>query len=176
MERHRGTKPCSHLIEELQHDGEHVRVGFVHLIEQHHGVGALPQLLGQLPALLVAHVTRRGADELGHLGGGGCVRGQPGLRRGQTELHPLQRVLLGGSLKDSKRRGAKDVCPPSATTPLLAVIAGGSKTGDRRALLAGEMLLQTRPSTARQPQNGEGWRRPSISPIQPQPIHDLALN
>ena len=69
MERHRGTKPCSHLIEELQHDGEHIWVGFVHLIEQHHGVGALPQLLGQLPALLVAHVTRRGADELGHLGG-----------------------------------------------------------------------------------------------------------
>lgn len=58
-----------YLIEELQHDGEDVGVGFVNLVEEHHGVGALPQLGGELPAFLVAHVARRGADELGDLEG-----------------------------------------------------------------------------------------------------------
>lgn len=44
-------------------------MGFVDLVEEHHGVRALPQLFGELPALLVAHVAGRRADEFGDLGG-----------------------------------------------------------------------------------------------------------
>jgi len=44
-------------------------VGFVDLVEEHHSIRALPQLLGELPALLVAHVAGWRADELGDLGG-----------------------------------------------------------------------------------------------------------
>lgn len=58
-----------YLIKELQHDGEDIGVGFVNLVEEHHGVRALPQLGGELPALFVAHVARRGADKLGDLEG-----------------------------------------------------------------------------------------------------------
>lgn len=43
------TQPkLTHLIKQLQHDGEHIWVGFVYLIKEHHGIGALLQLLGQL--------------------------------------------------------------------------------------------------------------------------------
>lgn len=56
-----------HLVEELQHNGEHVWVGLVHLIKQDHCIGALLQLLGQLTALLMTHVSRWGSYELGHL-------------------------------------------------------------------------------------------------------------
>lgn len=64
------SSPCvfsTHLVEELQHDGEDVRVGLVHLIKQHHSVGTSLQQLRQLTALLVPHIARRRADELGHL-------------------------------------------------------------------------------------------------------------
>lgn len=58
----------SHLVKQLQHDGQHIWMGFVHLIEEHHGVGALLQLLGQLATLLVANVAWWGPYKLGHLG------------------------------------------------------------------------------------------------------------
>lgn len=57
----------AHLIKELQHDGKNIRMGLVHLIKQHHGVGTRLQQLGQLTPFLMPHVSRRGADELGHL-------------------------------------------------------------------------------------------------------------
>lgn len=60
---------CSytHLIKELQHDSENIRVGLVYFIKQHNGVGTRLQQLGQLTPFLMSHVSRRGADELGHL-------------------------------------------------------------------------------------------------------------
>lgn len=60
----------THLIKQLQHDGEHIWVGFVYLIKQHHGVRALLQLLGQLATLLMANVAWWGPDELGYLAEG----------------------------------------------------------------------------------------------------------
>lgn len=57
----------AHLIKELQHDSKNIRMGLVHFIKQHHGIGARLQQLGQLTPFLVSHVSRRGADELGHL-------------------------------------------------------------------------------------------------------------
>lgn len=68
-------KMRTYLIEQLQHDGEDVWVGFVNLVEEHHSVWALPQLFGELPALFVAHVARRGADKLGNLRGDNRRRG-----------------------------------------------------------------------------------------------------
>ena len=56
-----------HLIKQLQHDGEHIWMGFVHLIEEHHSVGALLQLLGQLATLFMANVAWWGPNKLGHL-------------------------------------------------------------------------------------------------------------
>lgn len=58
---------CSHLIKELQHDSEDIRVGLVHFIKQDNGIGTRLQQLGQLTAFFMSHVTRRGANELCHL-------------------------------------------------------------------------------------------------------------
>lgn len=39
-------------------------MGLVHLVEEHHSVGTLLQLLGQLATLLVANVAWWGSDKL----------------------------------------------------------------------------------------------------------------
>ncbi len=54
------------VVQNLQQDVEHVRVGLLDLVEEHHGIGVAPDLLGELPALVKAHVARRGAYHLGH--------------------------------------------------------------------------------------------------------------
>lgn len=64
---------CTHLIEELQHDSENIRMGLVYFIKQDNGVGTRLQQLGQLTPLLMSHVSRRGADELRHLRGDGVM-------------------------------------------------------------------------------------------------------
>ena len=51
------------VVQHLQQDVEHVRVRLLDLVEQDHGVGLAAHLLGELPALLVAHVARRRADQ-----------------------------------------------------------------------------------------------------------------
>ena len=56
-----------YLVEELQHDCENVRVCLLHFVEQHYGVGTGSQRRGELPALFVTDVARRGANELGDL-------------------------------------------------------------------------------------------------------------
>jgi hypothetical protein len=54
------------VLEDLQEDIEQVRVRLLDLIEQHDGIGIALHFLGELPALLVADVTRRRANELRH--------------------------------------------------------------------------------------------------------------
>ena len=54
------------VIEHLQQDVEHVGMGLLHLIEQHHAVGVAAHGLGQLAALVVAHVSRRRSDQALH--------------------------------------------------------------------------------------------------------------
>ena len=54
------------VIEDLQHHVEHIGVGLLHLVEQHHRIGAAPHGLGELAALLVAHIARRRADQAAH--------------------------------------------------------------------------------------------------------------
>ncbi len=51
------------VLENLQKRVEHVRMGLFHLVEQNHGVGLAAHALGQLAALLVAHIARRRADQ-----------------------------------------------------------------------------------------------------------------
>ena len=56
------------IVEDLQQHVEYFRIGFLHLIEQHHRVWAAAYGLGELAALLVADVARRGADQARHGG------------------------------------------------------------------------------------------------------------
>ena len=51
------------VVEHLQQDVEGVGVGLFDLVEQYDGVGALPHGLGQLAALVVPYVARRGPHE-----------------------------------------------------------------------------------------------------------------
>ena len=54
------------VIQHLQQHVEHVRVGFFHLVKQQHGIRLAAHGLGQVAALLVAHVAGRRADQAGH--------------------------------------------------------------------------------------------------------------
>ena len=54
------------VVEHLQQGIEHVGVGLLNLVEQHHRVGFPPDGLGELSALLVADVSWRRSDESRH--------------------------------------------------------------------------------------------------------------
>ena len=51
------------VAQHLQQDVEHIGVGFLHLIEQHHAVGFAADGLGQLAALFITDVSRRRANQ-----------------------------------------------------------------------------------------------------------------
>src|SRR5690625_29476 len=51
------------VVEQLEEDVEDLGVGLLHLVEQDDGVGPAAHRLGELAALLVADVARRGTDE-----------------------------------------------------------------------------------------------------------------
>ena len=53
------------VLQDLEEDVEDVGVGLLDLVEQDHGVGAAAHRLGQLAALLVADVARRGPHQPG---------------------------------------------------------------------------------------------------------------
>ena len=53
------------VVQDLQEHVEDIRMSFFDLIEQHHRIRAAPHFFGQLPALFIAHVTRRGAEQPG---------------------------------------------------------------------------------------------------------------
>ncbi len=54
------------IVEHLEQHVEHVRMGLLHLIEQQHRIGPAAHRLGQVAALLVAHVAGRRADQPCH--------------------------------------------------------------------------------------------------------------
>ena len=56
----------SAIIEHLEQQVEHLGVGLLHLIQQHHGIGPTPHRLGELAALLVAHIAGRCPHQPGH--------------------------------------------------------------------------------------------------------------
>ena len=51
------------VVEHLQQDVEHIGVSLLYLVEEHHGVRFAPYSFGELSALIVAHISRRRADE-----------------------------------------------------------------------------------------------------------------
>ena len=53
----------SSVIENLQQDVEYIGVGFLNLVEQHYGVGLASDGFGQLSALVVSYISRRGTYE-----------------------------------------------------------------------------------------------------------------
>ena len=85
-------------VEHLQQYVEHVAVGLLDLVEQHHLVGTAAHRLGQHPALVIADVARRRADQaadgmlfhiFGHVDAdhrGGIVEQEFGQRLGQLGL------------------------------------------------------------------------------------------
>ncbi|MPM87978.1 hypothetical protein SDC9_135079 [bioreactor metagenome] len=51
------------VVQYLQHDVEYVRVSFFYLVEQHDRVGMAAHGFGELPALLIADISRRRSHE-----------------------------------------------------------------------------------------------------------------
>ena len=54
------------VVQNLEQDVEYIGMGFLHLIEQHHGIGIAADLLTQLAASLIAYISWRRADHLGN--------------------------------------------------------------------------------------------------------------
>ena len=52
------------VFEQLQQQVEHIGMGFLDLIEEHHGVGATPHRFGELATFVEAHISGRRADQL----------------------------------------------------------------------------------------------------------------
>src|SRR5699024_11649021 len=50
------------VIQHLEQHVEHVRMGLLHLVKQNNGVGMTAHRLGELAALLIAHVSGRGSE------------------------------------------------------------------------------------------------------------------
>ena len=51
------------VVQHLQQDVEHIRMGFLNLVEQHNGIGFPTYRFGQLTAFVVTYVSRRSTDE-----------------------------------------------------------------------------------------------------------------
>ena len=54
------------VIEDLQHHVEHIGVGFLHLVEQDHGVGPSTNSFRELSTGLIAHIARGCSDQTAH--------------------------------------------------------------------------------------------------------------
>jgi hypothetical protein len=54
------------IVHHLQKNVEDIRMRFFDLVEENHRVGSAPDSFGQLAALVIAHVTRRRADQPCH--------------------------------------------------------------------------------------------------------------
>ena len=112
------------VVEQLQQDVEHVGVGLLDLVEQHHRVGPAPDGLGELAALVVADVARGRADE-------------PADR---VLLHVLATCRCGPS-PARRRRGSRPACGPARSCRR----RWGRGTGTSRSAGAGRT---GRPATA----------------------------
>ena len=54
------------IVKHLQQHVEHIRMGFLHFIQQQQRVGTPTHSLGELAALLVAHIPRRSTKQASH--------------------------------------------------------------------------------------------------------------
>ena len=131
------------VIEHLQQDVEHVGMGLFHLIEQHHAVGVAAHGLGQLAALVVAHVSRRRSDQTLHgellhvLGHVDAHHGLLGIEQvlGQR-LGQLGLAHAGGAEEQERANGTVRVGKPRA------VAADGTGHHTHSLVLADDAALQ----------------------------------
>jgi hypothetical protein len=56
-----------YLIEQLQQDGQNIRMSFINFIKQNNGIWKLRKSLGQLASIIMSYVTRRSANQLCNL-------------------------------------------------------------------------------------------------------------
>src|SRR3712207_992027 len=135
--------PYTTLFRSLEHRVEDVRVGLLYLVEEDHGVGSAPDLLGELAALVVADVAGGRADE---------ARDGVALLE-LAHVHPDHRVLLteevlgkgAGELCLAHARGAEeDKAPDRALRVLYAGPGAPDGLGDGLdgLLLAYDALVQ----------------------------------
>ena len=101
------------VVHHLQEHAEEVRVGLLQLVEQQHRMGLLAHGVREQAALLVAHITWRGADEAGH----GVlllvlthVEAQEGDAQGLRELlGQLRLAHAGGSREQEAAHGLQGI-------------------------------------------------------------------
>ena len=95
------------IIQDLEEDVQHVRVGLFDLVEEDHGVRLTADLLRQLARLVIAHIARGGAHQAGHgvlLHELRHIQPDQGVRRVEKVicqlLHQLRLAHAGGAHKD----------------------------------------------------------------------------
>ena len=99
------------VIQNLQQHVQHVGVGLLDLVEQHHGIGLAADLLRQLPGLVIAHIARRAAHDAGDgvlLHKFGHIQPDQRLRRVEQVVRQLLDQLrlthTGGADEDKAHR------------------------------------------------------------------------
>ena len=131
------------VVHKLQEDGTHLGMGLVDLVEQHQRIGFSAHPLRQRPALVIAHIARRRADQTGRrvrLGGARKPRSAPphrvrhGLHRralpdheaGKGILQMIQRPVLPLRRHRDPRPGEDGIChiPGAHRMRRLPVIQG----------------------------------------------------
>ena len=112
------------VLQDLEQDVEHLRVGLLDLVQEHHGVALAADSLGQLAAFLEAHIAWRCAHqsadvvtlhELAHVDLDERVltaEHELGDRLGQLGL-----AHAGGAQEDERADGPLGVLEPGTSTP-----------------------------------------------------------
>ena len=131
------------VIHDLQQDAPHVLVGLLDLVEQDHRPGAAPHLLGELSAVLVAHIARGRADEaadrvLFHILGHVEADDRPGVTEDRVGQCPAELGLAHarGAAEEEGADRARRVLEPHAPP------ADRPRHGGHRLILPDDALLQ----------------------------------
>ena len=130
------------VVQNLQQDVHHVRVGLLDLVKEHHTVGLAADLLRQLAGLVIAHIARGRTDDAGdgellhklrHIQPDQGLRGIEHIRRQALDQFGLANA--GTAHEDEAHRLAVGFQPHPAALD-------GGADGRDRLILAHDMLLQ----------------------------------
>mmetsp|Transcript_33134 Transcript_33134/g.72240 ORF Transcript_33134/g.72240 Transcript_33134/m.72240 type:complete len:942 (-) Transcript_33134:128-2953(-) len=132
------------VLENLQHHVEHIGMGLLDLVEQHHGVGTATDGLGKLTTLVVSDVAGGRADELGDgvaLHELGHIQPHHGVLRaevvGRQGLAQLGLADTGGAGEDEAGDG------PVGVLQAHAGAADGASNRDNSVLLADDATVES---------------------------------
>ena len=157
------------VVEHLQQDVEHVGVGLLDLVEQHHRVGPAAHRLGELAALVVADVAGRRADEAATPCASPCTRScrcgpSPARRRrgSRPACGPARscRRRWGRGTGTSRWAGRGSDRPARLRRMALATAVTASSwptTRSWRTLLHADELLASRPPSGGRPARRSTW-------------------